>query len=207
MGQYYIPTLIHEDGTIETISSHDFDNGSKLMEHSWVGNDFVNAVYSRILENPLRIAWMGDYANDYSEAKPESYHMGISREEFTKYYDAVWDDRATRLPKEVFSAKDLAILSNRTKKGFLINRDTGVFLDLGKYIQRATVREGSMKGYCANPLPLLTACGNGRGGGDFFAERAEAGIEDVGAWAFHKLEYTRKKPTGLKEAIYTFIEK
>ena len=44
MGQYYMPTLISEDGTVRTLYSHAYDNGLKLMEHSYIGNNFVNAV-------------------------------------------------------------------------------------------------------------------------------------------------------------------
>ena len=34
MGQYYMPTLIDDNGTISILYSHDYDNGLKLMEHS-----------------------------------------------------------------------------------------------------------------------------------------------------------------------------
>ena len=41
MGQYYMPTLIAEDGTVSTLYSHQYDNGLKLMEHSYIGNRFA----------------------------------------------------------------------------------------------------------------------------------------------------------------------
>ena len=41
MGQYYQPLLIDDSGSMITAYSHDFDNGLKLMEHSWIGNNFV----------------------------------------------------------------------------------------------------------------------------------------------------------------------
>ena len=48
MGQYYMPTLIAEDGTVSTLYSHQYDNGLKLMEHSYIGNKFVNAVLTQL---------------------------------------------------------------------------------------------------------------------------------------------------------------
>ncbi len=60
MGQYYMPTLIAEDGSIRTLYSHAYDNGLKLMEHSYIGNDFVNAASTLIWQNPCRVAWIGD---------------------------------------------------------------------------------------------------------------------------------------------------
>lgn len=40
--------------------------------------------------------------------------------------------------------------------------------------------------WCVNPLPVLTACGNGRGGGDY---RDDDDI-NVGSWAFDLIEYS-----------------
>lgn len=44
MGQYYMPTLIAEDGAVSTLYSHQYDNDLKLMEHSYIRNNFVNAM-------------------------------------------------------------------------------------------------------------------------------------------------------------------
>lgn len=201
-----MPAIIDTDGITKTIYSHDFDNGLKLMEHSWIGNEFVNAIYSCILDNPLRVAWIGDYSDEFDDLNPESYHLGMTLEDFKVYYDAVWGDKSTRIPKSSFSPADISLVDAKTKKHYLINRDLGIFLDMGKYIKRATVTKGNMKGWCINPLPLLTACGNNRGGGDFYPGRAKAGYEHVGIWAFHKLEYSKTKPVGFEEVEYTFIE-
>ena len=47
MGQYYIPIIKRNNGTFETYDSHDYDNGLKLMEHSYVGNSFVDESYRK----------------------------------------------------------------------------------------------------------------------------------------------------------------
>ena len=75
MGQYYQPIIIFPDGSSVTFDSHQYGCGIKLMEHSWIGNEFVNAVYSKILSNPRRVAWIGDYSNDdYETCKEIMYN-------------------------------------------------------------------------------------------------------------------------------------
>lgn len=71
MGQYYTPIILDEDGKIEYyLSSHDFNNGLKLMEHSWLGNEFVAAVESLLAqEAPRRVVWAGDYADPEVDAE------------------------------------------------------------------------------------------------------------------------------------------
>ena len=50
MGQYYKPTILkdrkvkNKSDIVVWFYSHNYDNGLKLMEHSYKGNNFVNAV-------------------------------------------------------------------------------------------------------------------------------------------------------------------
>lgn len=70
MGQYYKPIILKKKNgnNPEEIErwwlSHDFDNGIKLMEHSWIGNNFVAEVEHYLINNPSRLVWAGDYANE-----------------------------------------------------------------------------------------------------------------------------------------------
>lgn len=64
MGQYYRTLLIFENDLMECANAHHYDNGVKLMEHSWVGNDFVNSVLGAIENNPARVGRVGVYAMD-----------------------------------------------------------------------------------------------------------------------------------------------
>lgn len=41
MGQYYRPLIIYTDGKLEVLNSFDFGNMQKLMEHSWIDNEFL----------------------------------------------------------------------------------------------------------------------------------------------------------------------
>jgi len=47
MGQYYKPISIEKK---QYVCSHAYGNGLKLMEHSWIGNDFVGVVEDLIAE-------------------------------------------------------------------------------------------------------------------------------------------------------------
>jgi hypothetical protein len=75
---------------------------------------------------------------------------------------------------------------------------------MAAFIRENTARGGDWDGWCMNPLPLLTACGNGRGGGDF--GDCHVGYEDVGTWAFDWLEYTRTPPPDYEAVMYYFNE-
>ena len=43
MGQYYTPIIIRGNSK-STYLCYDYDNGAKLMEHSYFGNGFVETV-------------------------------------------------------------------------------------------------------------------------------------------------------------------
>jgi len=208
MGQYYKPTIIYQDGSIASLYSHAYDSGLKLMEHSWIGNDFVNAVYSRILNKPRRIAWIGDYSADDYETCGEAYTKHFGLEDFISCYSHAWDDEDENenIPPSKYTQEDLNLINDETKEMYLVNHDLKEYLDLGGYIERCTVKEGNWKGYCVNPLPLLTACGNGRGGGDFHCNDTNIGHEQVGIWAFDELELTSTIPDSYQECTYTFVE-
>lgn len=72
MGQYYYPTIISKrkkDGKLvvmKAFSPHDYSNGAKLMEHSYVNNYLVkeceNALATDFYGYPF--VWVGDYADD-----------------------------------------------------------------------------------------------------------------------------------------------
>ena len=51
MGQYYVPVILNGTGgkVIGSFSPYDYQNGMKLMEHSYIGNQLVDAVIAKAL--------------------------------------------------------------------------------------------------------------------------------------------------------------
>lgn len=72
MGQYYRPLLFKADeenctqgSLLASFYSHDYKEGLKLMEHSWVHSALMCAVLCKIKElGKVRLVWAGDYADD-----------------------------------------------------------------------------------------------------------------------------------------------
>lgn len=188
MGQYYMAYATYGNKKKSYIFySHDYDNGLKLTEHSWVGNNFINAFCSKILHNPMYVAWVGDYA----EESPNYQGLVKNKEQFTIYAKKAWNSKATNHVKD----------SPEIPFGiyFLVNHTKHMYIDLTKYIIENQFGEG----WCHHPLPLLTACGNGLGGGDYW------GINEnlIGSWAFDKISLEWKKPDNFIEFMPHFKEK
>jgi hypothetical protein len=213
MGQYYMPTLIAKDGTISTLYPLEYDNGLKLMEHSYIGNNFVNAVCTQIWKNPMKVAWIGDYSSIPWEG---TYTKHISRDDFEKICHEVWGNEKGPL---CIHPKPHGYLTMKKRRGYLINHTTKEYVDLESYIEKnkwhekseyrrrrdgRVVNEPYEYDKCIHPLPLLTACGNGRGGGDYYDRFSN--YENVGSWAFCEIELTGIKPKGYDLAEYHFSE-
>lgn len=206
MGQYYHPTMIDEEGNITWIYTHDYHCGLKLMEHSFIGNSVMNAVFGQIKDHPLRIAWMGDYSD---EEQDDPYEQKLPRAEFMHVYDAVYgngNDKRRIQPDPI--AYDLT-----SKDWYLVNHTQRVYLSLDAYAARNKWKDcwknwetGDIEEFdmCVNPLSLLTACGNDRGCGDYHADLPD--YNKVGSWAFDLIGLTQKKPVVFQEVMYTFTE-
>lgn len=76
MGQYFKAVVLStEDASAKGIeaafTAWDYNNGAKLLEHSWQGNDFVRVVeraftpFERFYKH--RLVWAGDYAEPEKE--------------------------------------------------------------------------------------------------------------------------------------------
>ena len=178
MGQYYKPINIDNK---QWLYSHEYNHNSlKLMEHSWIGNDFVGAVMNLMIKGgewfKKRIVWAGDYYGD--------------EEKEVDYYSQAKD--STKItPLECMDKKmqKKAIMVNHTKKLYV------------KYDEMPIGDDG----WIVNPLPLLTACGNGRGG-DYYDQYPDC--DKVGIWAGDVLsiEFTTPKSKKYKKMIVGFRE-
>lgn len=206
MGQYYHPTMIDSEGTISWINTHAYENGLKLMEHSYIGNSVMNAVFGKIKDHPLRIAWIGDYSD---EQAGDEYEHKLMRTAFMRIYDTVYgDDRDKHLIQP-----DPMPFDPTSTGWYLVNHTQRQYITMDAYIARNKWKEswknwktGKVEEYdmCIHPLSLLTACGNDRGCGDYHAGYPD--YNKVGTWAFDQIELTRKKPVKYQEVMYSFTE-
>lgn len=180
MGQYYKPIFLNDYGNPvkNWVYSHDYGNGLKLMEHSWMKNPMVNAVESLLAEgepfHKSKIVWAGDYA----DGEPNS-----DGTEGRNLYSLCKDDTKIR-PDEVEDMK-YQYLINHTKM---------------EYVDKLKVPEDK-DGWRIHPLPLLTCEGNGQGGGDYRGDS-----EVIGSWARNNISASNTIPDGYRELVFDLVE-
>jgi hypothetical protein len=156
MGQYYNAIILSADGKIVVwMSPQDYNNGLKLMEHSFIGNNFVSTFeYGLSPEGPYhksRVVWAGDYAapEPAEEEQSEKKNLNDMCNDFNMIKPAEKDT---------------------TKYRYIVNHTKKLFVDKSKapdyYVRKI------------HPLPILTAEGNCCAGGDY-----RGGSEFVGSWA------------------------
>lgn len=207
MGQYYHPTLLDEQYKVDGwLYSHSYNHtGLKLMEHSYMGVGFVNAVLAKIKDNPMRVAWIGDYSTEPWSGK-EPYQNKIPKEQFEGIFDKVYGDNDDncRIHPEPLEGFDKATDYNGW---FLVNHTRRSYVDLGEFQRKNGWQEewGGEKHWCSiHPLPLLTACGNDRGGGDY--HDCYPDCNKCGLWAFDLIEFSKSAPFSFDCEQYRFKE-
>ena len=82
MGQYYVAIILSDiKRTTEIIrmwmTAINYENGIKLMEHSYIGNNFIQAFEHLISPEGMfymsRIVWAGDYAEPENNESENLY--------------------------------------------------------------------------------------------------------------------------------------
>ena len=190
MGQYYMSIL----GDAYGLNCKVFDRSvnyeytfAKLLEHSWWQNPFVNAFSEFLYNKPSRVIWCGDYADE-----PDDFNFPNCSAFYVPSYKEIWSETI---------ATHTVATSNFTLDGkFLLNHDMRQFVDLDEYKLLSTDKDG----WVIHPLPLLTAVGNDRGGGDF--HEGNTGYENVGIWAWQLLSFADEPPDDFIKANICFIE-
>lgn len=155
MGAYYKPVCID---TNSSIRSFDFGSGLKLMEHSWIGNTFCNAVLYEIEHGSWknkRISWVCDYDD-------ANYDYYSNSSEIT------------------FKQEEIEEIENYSTNGvFVLNLDKKEFFS---YDVVAKIWSAEPE-WVVNPLPLLTSSTTcDMGGGDY---RYSHNLR--GSWSFGRL--------------------
>ena len=140
-----------------------YNNGTKLMEHSYIGNNFINVVENLIGPSGMfyksRLVWAGDYADAEPNSENNLYTMCETKTPFVSTEPIV----------------SYTYIVNHTKKVYIKKNN-----DM----------------HSMHPLPLLTAEGNGRGGGDYRGPN----MDMVGTWARDVISMEKDAPD------YTLIE-
>lgn len=175
MGQYYkVVFLSDRDGTevILLVLQPSRYCGSKLMEHAYQGNDMMNAVEDLIRPSGLMYRSRLVWAGDYAEPEPG---------QGTNLYEMADGCREVVV-------QPIKLLSFR----YVVNHSKRVYVDK----KRNTHEDG------IHPLPLLTAEGNGCGGGDYFGNESSA----CGTWARDSISVENEIPQGYEEEVYSFTE-
>ena len=191
MGQYFKPIILGEktEEGHETVKawmySHEYDNGLKLMEHSYQGNNFVSTFEKQLTKTgkhyKSRVVWSGDYADD----EPGLKVIEKGKECDVNLYSLCNDDN--KITPKVAKTDKYPFIVNHTKKLFV---DKNKVFDIPDW-----------EGTKIHPLPLLTCEGNGRGGGDF---RGENNL--IGSWARDVISIENENPLVMNGTIdYTEI--
>lgn len=174
MGQYYKNVILKKDykttetnPTIVSLFAHDYNNGLKLMEHSWVGNHFVKSAMQLIaLYKGYPFVWCGDYADEtFTDKNGKSANAYMLAYTMTPF-------ELEKLVKENDIEEDYKYIVNYTKR---------------EYIKIPEYDEDKWE---IHPLPLLCADGNGLGSSDYRGNN----MDKVGIWAYDRIGVTNKRP-------------
>lgn len=203
MGQYYKPVLIKQgDSGVKILGwmySWDYENGLKLMEHSYLRNDFVSAFEGLLAPDgqfhKTAVVWAGDYADNEQNTEANLYQL-------CEYTDKI---NPTFISENVDSNTQIKDIKFKNK--FIVNHTKKLFVDKNKcpVSQIYEDKEGNIYYTAIHPLPLLTCEGNGLGGGDFFYHR-KRGMKHVGTWARDIISVENVVPDGYKELKPNFAE-
>lgn len=210
MGQYYQIYLDDQPGRPTIIDPAGLDCGMKLTEFSFYlqnkeestfcGDLVIKSLMTTLKDNgPLRIATVGDYADDVLNGK-----YGVAPEKFTKeIYGLCWGESRKERPEvELKVDPKSSKYEFYPRGGFLLNMNKREYVDLTKYVKLFNDTKRSW-GY--HPLPLLTAIGNGQGGGDYHEGLPNSDM--VGTWAMDTICLRAVNPTDCtditEQALFT----
>lgn len=197
MGQYYKPIVLKQNWKNEeqpiagTLSPYDYDNGAKLMEHSYVGNNFVKAAM-RMIEHigqgkAVPFVWCGDYADpiytpNHPARKDDKGNTVGGIDLYSCACDWIGDDKDS---KEYEDLKESLNNVRLCRKSYIINETKKQFVRIPKFDKDK---------WNIHPLPILCADGNGRGGGDYGYYKSK-NTKLVGTWAHDMIRLGMKADT------------
>jgi hypothetical protein len=153
MGQYYKVIILADNINIIRIwtTPTAYNCGNKLMEHSYLNNNFMNAMEYLISPNGMfymsRIIWAGDYANPEDQEELNLYNM--ADEQNGKYITPYMNKQYIE-----------QFIDNMDRYRYIVNHTKKLYVDK----EKCNIDNGNI----IHPLSLLVTdnC-NGMGGGDY----------------------------------------
>lgn len=172
MGQYYYPIILDAAGNI--VVWMNAGAGLKLTEHSFLKNSFVNTFEYGLSPEGVYHKSRVVWAGDYADSEPGSD---------ANLYQMCNEYKLIRPESK-----------NTLKFRYVVNHSKKLFVDKTK-IPCPNDR------YALHPLPLLTAEGNGRGGGDYHSDS-----KLVGSWARDVISVEETISDEFEELVFDLIE-
>lgn len=177
MGQYYNIAFKREGDATPTVNDRKYKGSdyvmAKLMEHGYLETNICQAVACMLADGKTRLAWVGDYAADGELRKITAGDLN---------YNMVWCDH-DHLHLHEFNEYKFDYNGK-----FLVNHTKGVYISFD-----AWMKTHYKAGWCTIcPFVILTAVGNGRGGGDYHGTNEDR----AGAWAWDELSIEDTPPEG-----------
>lgn len=172
MGQYYRPYLKEEKTGNITILNRTID-GEYTMAKLMEHSWWLNPFVNAVCNILYKNPHQIAWVGDYADDFP---HKNL-----------VWDTDGEEIKKVDF------LLDNK----YIVNHTKKLYLNCTSYKER-----NNNDGWIIHPLSLLTAIGNGQGGGDYRGVNSNS----VGDWCMDVLSIEDTIPNGYTEEIYDFYE-
>jgi hypothetical protein len=192
MGQYYKAVCLDKRQYLE---SWDTESGSKLMEHSWLKNLFVDKACMLLSPgnswHKTKIVWAGDYGDEgLFIDDPDEVLIGQD---------------GSNLAEKAIEVSLYCLATHNFKKPSMENTDGPDIVVIVNHTKNEYVNFNNIPipedGWIVHPLPILTSSGCFRGGGDYQDETNEY----VGTWAGDVISSDYVIPEGMTEIFPNFI--
>ena len=166
MGQYYVAIILADNDSkkaeiIKAYLESFGGSGQKLTEHSYIDNNFVNTFEFQLSKDGMFYKSRVVWAGDYADKEIDS------EKNLNEHTYELPDKSLNELRIPVKNTKEYRYIINHTKKQYVDKEKQYYHL-----------------------LPLLTAEGNGRGGGDYSGD----GEQFIGIWARDVISVEKEVP-------------
>ena len=141
MGQYYEAVLRTNNGEFIVLNPHVFNEGAKLLEHSYINNSFVKRTIQLLTNNPMQLAWLGDYADLDDVKTKDAADLLIS---FNNFKEKEINYEFNKLsPCKKIPISDLENSEINQNKYVIYNNTKKEFVDVEEYLSVLGSKQGN----------------------------------------------------------------